>query len=94
MENMPAIQAIVKGRVQGVGFRHFVIREARQLGLTGRVRNMPNGREVEVQAEGDKETLENFIGVLKKGPTMSRVTDIDLNWKEHDGRFDTFDVTF
>ena len=63
---------LVRGRVQGVGFRWFVHREAADLGLRGRVRNNDHG-EVEVIAAGDPETLRELRAVLHKGSRGSRV---------------------
>jgi acylphosphatase len=66
----------VSGRVQGVGFRWFVRREALGLGLTGRVRNLPDGR-VEVEVAGAPEDLEVFRQRLREGPPGSRVTRLE-----------------
>jgi len=63
---------IVKGRVQGVGFRWFVHREAAELGLRGWVRNSESGH-VEVVASGDPELLADLKGALRKGSRGSRV---------------------
>jgi len=70
----------VSGRVQGVGFRYFTLETARRIeGITGFVKNLPNGS-VEIEAEGTKEKLEKFIEEIKKGPPLSRIKDITLNW--------------
>ena len=61
----------VAGRVQGVGFRYFVARTARGLGLSGYVRNLPDGT-VEVAASGDRAALESLAALLEKGPTGGR----------------------
>ncbi len=63
---------LVRGRVQGVGFRWFVHREASELGLKGWVRNTEEG-EVEVVVAGDAESLDELRGSLKRGPRGSRV---------------------
>ena len=91
---MAAFQAIVQGRVQGVGFRWFVIAEAQQLGLRGQVRNLASSREVEVQAEGEQAALEALIRALRKGPIMSRVTDVQVQWLEDDQRFSDFSAAY
>ncbi len=67
---------IVKGRVQGVGFRWFVEREAGMLGLAGWVRNTDDGT-VEVLASGSEEQLESFRTKLKQGPRAARVDSVD-----------------
>ena len=65
----------VSGRVQGVGFRYFVLREARALGLSGWVRNLPDGG-VELVAVGEEPALHAFEGRLWQGPPHARVTSI------------------
>jgi acylphosphatase len=67
---------IVKGRVQGVGFRWFVEREAAMLGLAGWVRNNDDGT-VEVLASGSDEQLESLRSKLKQGPRAARVDTVD-----------------
>ena len=90
MENA-RLHAIVKGLVQGVGYRFFVIRRAELLGLTGWVKNLPD-RTVEVVAEGDRELLEELIKDLWKGPSAAQVTDVVVNWERYTGEFKNFDV--
>ncbi|HEX9944977.1 MAG TPA: acylphosphatase [Thermoanaerobaculia bacterium] len=70
-----AFRIRLSGRVQGVGFRWFTRRAAQELGLTGRVRNLPDGR-VEVEVAGDPERLDAFRERLRQGPPGSRVTDL------------------
>lgn len=67
----------VKGRVQGVGFRYFAYRRAEELGVSGWVRNLPNG-EVEIHAEADRTTLSRFLVAVQQGPPFAVVEDIDL----------------
>ncbi len=85
------MHAIVKGLVQGVGYRFFVIRRAELLGLTGWVKNLPDGT-VEVVAEGDRELLEELIKELWRGPSAAQVTDVIINWERYTGEFKNFDV--
>ncbi len=75
---MTARRYVVEGRVQGVGFRYFVLREADALGLSGWARNLPDGR-VEVLAAGDEAALEAFQGRLWEGPRAARVTAVDVS---------------
>ncbi|HJT72113.1 MAG TPA: acylphosphatase [Terriglobales bacterium] len=69
---------VVRGRVQGVGFRWFVEREARTLGIAGWVRNRADGT-VEVLAMGTNEQLSNLHSKLRQGPRASRVDEVDVS---------------
>lgn len=62
----------VGGRVQGVGFRYYVRKCADAFGVTGFVRNLPNG-DVEAEAEGEAEAVDAFVKALEKGPSTARV---------------------
>lgn len=66
---------LIKGRVQGVGFRWFVQREAAEIGLRGWVRNTTNG-DVEVMAAGEPEQLKDLVLALGKGSRGSRVDEV------------------
>lgn len=67
---------VVKGRVQGVGFRFFAEHAASDLGLKGYVRNLPDGR-VEVYATGDEHSLEELRKQLQEGPRAARVEGVE-----------------
>jgi acylphosphatase len=73
---MPSFHGLVRGRVQGVGFRWFVRERARELGVRGWVRNRADGS-VEVEAEGEPEAIEQFRRVLQEGPPGARVNAIE-----------------
>jgi acylphosphatase len=88
-----AFRAVVRGRVQGVGFRYAAVREARRLALRGAVANLPDGA-VEVEAEGGTAGLEAFLAWLGRGPPGARVSGVDVHWCPATGRFTTFDVDF
>jgi acylphosphatase len=90
VEGKAALRAIVRGRVQGVGFRDFVWRRARFLGLVGYVRNLPDGRSVEVVAEGQRDDLEQLLEFLRSGPPAARVEQVDVEWGEATDRFHRF----
>jgi acylphosphatase len=66
----------VRGRVQGVGYRYFVLREAEGLGVSGFARNLPDGS-VEVIAEGEDPVLVQLEERLKKGPSFANVTGVE-----------------
>ena len=81
----------VRGSVQGVSFRWFARREASRLGLLGWVRNRFDGS-VEVVAEGDRATLEQFYEVLRRGPLLAKVEDVEAVWAKATGEFTDFQV--
>ncbi len=85
------LHAIVAGRVQGVGFRTFVLAEARKLGVGGLVRNL-RGDQVEVVAEGEQVQLERLAAALRRGPPAARVTHVQVSWGEPTGSFTRFSV--
>lgn len=72
---------IVKGMVQGVGFRWYTAREAQRLGLAGFVRNLPDGN-VELAAEGERGIVETLIEHVKVGPPTADVRDVLLIWEK------------
>jgi acylphosphatase len=76
VKNQTARRFIVKGRVQGVGYRMFVLSAARTLGLVGHVRNLDDGS-VEVLAAGPKEKVDDLLGHLQRGPQFSEVHAIE-----------------
>jgi len=84
---------LVKGKVQGVGYRHFVKSQADVLGISGWTRNLSDGR-VEVRAVGSDEALDAFILKLRVGPTCGKVEDLDVRDIEifdHNGH-DEFEI--
>lgn len=70
-----AIHARVRGRVQGVGFRHATARAARELGVAGWVRNDSDGS-VEVWAQGDPDAVDRLVRFLRVGPLAASVNDV------------------
>jgi acylphosphatase len=83
--------AVVQGRVQGVGFRYFVIDRALELRLTGVCRNLRNG-DVEVVAEGEQGALEALLASLHAGPRMAYVEKVHAVWSPATGEFTTFTI--
>jgi acylphosphatase len=86
------LHAYIKGRVQGVGFRFWVHTQARKLGITGWVRNLPDGR-VEVEAAGSEDQLFEMEQLLWKGPTLSRVDDVQITYTHVEKAFKEFSIT-
>jgi len=87
------LRAVVSGRVQGVFYRMFVVREANGLGLCGSVRNLPDGR-VEVTAEGERQKLEPLVQRLRKGPPKAQVSDVTAEWDKYRHEYDDFQVEY
>jgi acylphosphatase len=90
---MERLHAVVRGDVQGVGFRYFVQRKARQLDLRGWVRNNDDGS-VEVVAEGERAALEQLKRALDEGPRMARVDRVDVEWSGATGTLQAFDLAW
>jgi acylphosphatase len=90
---MKRIHVFVSGRVQGVAFRWVTEDMAHQLGVSGWVRNLSDGR-VEVMAEAEEENLLEFIKFLKQGPRHARVENIEVEWLESEGEFKSFEIRF
>ncbi len=88
---MPALFAVVHGTVQGVGFRYFVSRQARALGLAGHALNRADGS-VEIYAEGSRAALDRLLDRLREGPVGSRVARVESRFTEADRGLDGFDV--
>jgi acylphosphatase len=96
---------IISGYVHGVGYRYFIRSNARKLGLTGWVRNLPrltsgkagtsNGK-VEAFLQGTREQIEEMLALARQGPMLSEVRDIQVEWDpaERSGqdRFDSFEI--
>ena len=87
------ITAVVAGRVQGVGFRYFVIGKARTLGLQGYVRNDSAGN-VEVVAQGTRPVLEQLLVLLRQGPPAAEVYDVRYEWRELMEHFSGFYIRY
>lgn len=83
------LHAIVEGRVQGVGFRAFVIDRATALGLAGWVRNRWDGT-VELVAEGERADLERLLSAVRRGPPAAFVSNVKADWGSASGEFTRF----
>lgn len=84
---------IIEGRVQGVFFRDSARRKARELGVNGWVKNLPDGN-VETLAEGAEEDVERLIAWCHKGPPHAMVSRVKESREEWQGVFDSFDIVF
>jgi acylphosphatase len=92
LELVERLHGVVHGDVQGVGFRYFLLREARRLGLQGWVRNHDDGT-VEFVAEGRRPDLERLKQAAEQGPRMARVKRVDEQWSAAAGGLGAFDLT-
>jgi acylphosphatase len=89
---MERLHAVVRGDVQGVGFRYFLLRRGQQLGLRGWVRNNDDGT-VELVAEGRRSDLELLKQAATEGPSLARVDRVDADWSAAAGGLAAFDLT-
>ena len=89
---MHRLHMVIHGRVQGVGFRYFALRRARELEVRGWVRNASDGA-VEVTAEGEAAALASLREALGRGPAGASVERIDEEWTEGRPRFQAFEIT-
>lgn len=91
MSEASRLHAVVRGRVQGVGFRATTLDEARRRSLAGWVRNRVDG-DVEVWAEGPRATLEDFLSFLHQGPRMAHVAHVAADWGAPEGAPQPFEM--
>jgi acylphosphatase len=85
------VQLIVRGRITGVFFRAATQREARRLGITGWVRNRPDGN-VEILAEAEEDAIREMVSWAQHGPSAARVDDVDVRWRSYTGEFSDFRI--
>lgn len=89
VDDKAQVRLIVRGRVQGVFFRGATVEEARSLGLTGWVRNLPDGS-VEIVAEGKSATLRMLIAWAHVGPPAARVDELVEEWSAFSAQYQDF----
>ena len=92
MEDELSVKLIVSGKVQGVSFRWFTVQAAREMGLCGYAKNLPDGT-VEVKAEGTKAGLESLIKKVKQGSPFSRVENVEVDWSGLTNQFSDFNIS-
>lgn len=88
---MKQVEFTVHGKVQGVWFRAWTRDAAREMGVTGWVRNKTDGN-VEGLAQGSEALLNEFIERLHDGPPLARVTQVDMEWSDADAPIKAFDI--
>lgn len=87
------VSVIVHGRVQGVSFRHYTCRRALELGVTGWVRNLPDGS-VEGLFEGDEPAVQALVEWCRNGPPTARIERLDIHSGAYSGEFNTFATAY
>jgi acylphosphatase len=92
---MPIIRRriLISGMVQGVSFRAYTRATARQTGVCGWVRNLRDGR-VEAVIEGKADKVNAVVAWCRKGPSFSRVEDVEVHEETPTGEFKNFDITY
>jgi len=92
MDNIQA-HVVISGRVQGVWFRANTKEKANQLGVRGWVKNLPDGR-VEAVFEGEREKVKELIRWCHVGPPLAKVENVEVEWKEFEGKYDDFSILY
>jgi len=90
---MKATRVVIRGLVQGVGYRYFAERTARHLGLLGFVRNLPDGR-VEAVAAGREDDVAAFISTLRQGPAAGRVDGLETGEATLEDTVSRFEIRY
>ena len=93
MADKARVHVLIEGRVQRVFFRASTKDEARARGLTGWVRNLPDGR-VEAVFEGDKQMVENMLDWCHKGPPYAYVDRVEVEWQPYLGDMADFRMVY
>ncbi len=88
--NFKQVHMYISGFVQGVGFREFVKKTARKMGVVGWTRNLTD-RRVEIIAQAEEELLRKFVKIASRGPFLSEVKSVSIDWQEVSEVFTSFD---
>jgi acylphosphatase len=91
--NNTRVHLFISGKVQGVFFRHNTYKKARELELSGWVKNISDGR-VEVVIEGNQDQVDEMVGWCNRGRPPAKVTDVEEIWEEPRGEFDSFETIY
>ncbi len=92
-EGLVGAHLIISGLVQGVGYRWVVMRKAEEYNLKGYVKNLYNG-DVEVEVEGYRPMIIDFVKELRVGVMSAHVTDVKIEWSEYKNKYKSFDIKF
>jgi len=91
MEEKIRVHVVVSGRVQGVLYRRGAEKRAQELGVTGWTHNLIDGK-VEIMAEGEKESIEQFVEWCRQGTTLAKVDKCDIEYQDYKDEFPDFAV--
>lgn len=94
MADSAALKIVVSGKVQGVMFRNFTLHHAKNLRIAGYVRNLPGGREVEIEAEGKRKNLQDLLEIIHRGPPHAVVEKVTPVWSEYSGKYRDFRIKY
>lgn len=92
-DELVSARLLISGIVQGVGYRWFVMRKANEYNLKGYVRNLHTD-DVEVEVEGERSLIMDFVKELKIGSRSAHVKDIKIQWGNYQSKFKNFDIRF
>lgn len=90
---MVRAEITASGRVQGVGFRYFVYRNAEKLKLNGYTQNLANGDVITV-VEGEKDLIEKLVDIISAGPSHAFIKNTKVTWSNSFKEFSTFEVRY
>jgi acylphosphatase len=93
MDRKASARVIISGRVQGVFFRVETQRAAERYSVFGWVRNRPDGT-VEAVFEGQQQAVDAVLEWCKQGPHLAVVKNVEVNWQDYTGEFESFDITY
>ena len=89
--NKVRAHVLVSGKVQGVFFRQKTQRQAQSFGVTGWVRNLPDGR-VEAVFEGEENKVNALVDYCRRGPSIAIVENVNVTYESYNGEFSSFQV--
>jgi acylphosphatase len=89
------VRLLLKGRVQGITFRHFARQNAGKLGIVGYAKNLRNG-DFEVVAQGEENRLEEFVNMCRRGPMLAKIESFEVSAQDpgEDDEFEYFDIRY
>ncbi len=93
MSEQACARVLISGRVQGVGYRFFITSRAEDFPVAGYVRNLETGA-VEIEVEGQKQIVMDFINEVRKGPRHAEIRDFQIEWKPFKMTYDHFFVKY